>query len=116
MTLGNFEPLAAAAVKDVQVNRTRTRRDFDDTGRRGMDPRCGGRMLLDLDVSRRGDDDDPTMTVENVPATRTVVMAALDDNIAPALVVVGACGRAHMPRLNLHHGHMPRRIVFMIVK
>jgi len=110
MTLGNFEPLATAAVEDVQVDRTGTRRYFDDTDRRGVHPRCGGRMLLDLDVRRRDDDDNPTTTVENVPATRSVVMAATYDDVTSLVVIVRTGGRTDVGCFNVND---PDRRLFL---
>lgn len=60
----------------------------------GVDTPRGGRMLLDVDMRRRGDDDNPTTSVEDVPATRTVTMAAAHDDITSLVVIVGTGVRA----------------------
>jgi len=51
-------------------------------------------MLLDVDVRRRGDDNYPTTSVEDVPATRSVSMAAAHDNVTFLIVIVRTGVRA----------------------
>lgn len=143
MALGDLEPLAAAAVEDVQVDRTGTGRHLDDPRGCGMHPRHRG--LVDLDytnimppghrnhpmrtikyvptarpvtvtfedhqlrtvpivlmavvranvhMSRGRDGNHPSTAVKHVSAARPMMVPALHDNVAPAVVVVGARGRA----------------------
>ena len=87
---------------------------MDRSYRCGMDMRCGGRMLLDMDVRRRGDDNNPTTSVEDVPATRSVMMAAAHDNVTSLVVIVRTGVRADVGGFDVYD--MDGRLFFNIVE
>ena len=75
-------------------------------------------MCANVYVSRGRDCDGnhPPIAVKHMSTARPMMVPASDDNVAPAVVVVGASRRTHMPLLNLYHGYMAGRFVVGIVK
>jgi hypothetical protein len=103
MALGYLEPLAAAAVEDVQVDRTGTRSDLYNSPGCGMHPcRRGLVNLHHANIRPPGHRDHPVRALKHVPASGPMMVPTLDDDVPPLLVIVRTGGRTDVGRFDVY--------------
>jgi hypothetical protein len=108
----DLEPLAATTVEDIDVDRTRRRRNSHYANRRLMD--TNRRPGIDVHVTIGGRyRDDPSTLGEHVSATRTVPVPALDHDVTAAVPIVVAGRRANVSLLD--HDVSRRRGTLVVV-